>query len=146
MASKQRELLKAQALRDFEKADEIDSQLTDDERGVYYLQAMALFAGALGHRLGEEPTRDDIDKFVNEMRYDYRNADPGVNFLALEAMIRAIYGEEHLADDLSAKEQYLVQVPTIVKIVAQSEEMRSRLDDYLTDAETLAAEWAREES
>jgi hypothetical protein len=144
VASKQREFLKAQALRDFDAADELDAQLTDAERGEYYLLALALFAGALGHRLGENPTREEIDKFVAEMRYDYRNAEPKVNFVALEAMIRGVYGEDHLIDDLPAQDQYLVQIPTIIKIVAQSEEMRASLDDYLTDAEALASQWQSE--
>lgn len=142
MASKQLEFLKAQALRDFDRADALDAQLTDAERGDYFLLSMALFAGALGHRLGDDPPRSDVDKFVNEMRHDYRDAEPKVNFLALEAMIRAVYGEDHLIDDLPAEDQYLVQVPTIVKIVAQSSEMRERLDEYLADAEVLAAQWA----
>jgi hypothetical protein len=103
--------------------------------------AMALFAGALEVRLGESPERSDIDALVAEMRYDYRNASPPMNFLAVEALIRAIYGEEDLADNISAEDQYRVQISVIVKIVAQSEQMRARLDDYLADAETLATQW-----
>ncbi len=105
---------------------------------------MALFAGALGDRLGEDPAREEIEEFVAEMRHDYRNAEPKVGFLALEAMVRAVYGEDHLIDDLSPKDEYLVQVPTIVKIVAQSAKMKAQLDDYLADAEVLAAEWQSE--
>jgi hypothetical protein len=144
MAGKERELLKAQALRDTATADRLNEQLTDEERAHYFLMAMALFAGALEVRLGETPSREQIDAFVNEMRYDYRNASPKMNFLVVEAMIRALYGEEDLIDEVPAAEQYRVQIPTIVKIVAQSEEMRSRLDDYIKDAEALAVQWESE--
>ena len=74
MASKQREFLKAQALRDFDKADELDAQLTDAERGEYYLLSLALFAGALGHRLGDDPTREEID---TSARRETRQATTG---------------------------------------------------------------------
>jgi hypothetical protein len=144
MAGKERELLKAQALRDTATADRLNEQLTDEEREHYFLMTMALFAGALEVRLGETPSREQIDAFVNEMRYDYRNASPKMNFLVVEAMIRALYGEEDLIDEVPAAEQYRVQIPTIVKIVAQSEEMRARLDDYLCDAESLAVQWQSE--
>ena len=142
--SKPKEFLKAQSLRDWDTADALDAQLNEDERREYHLLAMALFAGAVGDRLGDDPSRDEIDRFVNEMRHDYRNADPKVNFLALEAMIRGLYGEDHLIDDLPVKEQHLVLVPTIIKVVAQSDHMQQRLDDFLTDAETLAAHWQSE--
>jgi hypothetical protein len=144
MAGKARELLKAQALRDTKTADQINEQLTDGERGYYHLMTMALFAGALESRLGDAPSREEIDKFVSEMRYDYRNASPKMNFLAVEALIRAIYGEEELVDDISAADQYRVQIAAIVKVVAQSDDMKRRLDDYLSDAETLAAQWQSE--
>lgn len=141
MAGKARELLKAQALRDTKAADLINEQLTDEERGYYHLMTMALFAGTLESRLGESPSRDEIEKFVSEMRYDYRNASPKMNFLAVEALVRALYGEEELIDDISAADQYRVQIAAIVKVVAQSDDLKQRLDDYLTDAETLATQW-----
>lgn len=144
MAGKERELLKAQALRDTKTADEINEQLTEDERENYFTMALALFAGAMGHRLGDSPSREEIDSFVNEMRHDYRDADPKLNFLALEALVRALYGEDHLIDDISAEDQYRAQLPAIVKVVHQSPEMQARLDDYLTDAETLATQWQSE--
>lgn len=141
MVSKDREMLKAQALGDVQAADAIDGQLSDDERERYYVLTLALFVGAVGHRLGDGPTREAIDAFVNEMRYDYRNAEPKVNFLVVEALVRAVFGEDQLIDDISPKDQYLAQLPAIRKIVAQSEHMKARLDDYLTEAEALAAEW-----
>lgn len=145
MAGKARELLRAQALRETETAERLNGDLTEAEREHYHLMAMALFAGALEQRLGEQPTRAEIDAFVNEMRHDYRNASPAMNFLAVEGMIRALYGEEALADDIPASDQYRAQITTIVKVVAQSHQMRAKLEDYLSDAEALATQWQREE-
>ncbi|MDN3241839.1 hypothetical protein [Glycomyces tritici] len=79
---------------------------------------------------------------MNEMRYDYRNATPKMNFLAVEALIRALYGEEELADDIAAADQYRVQISTIVKIVTQSAPMQAQLDIYLAEAEALATQWS----
>ena len=66
-----------------------------------------------------------------------------MNILAVEELIRALYGEEDLVAHIPAAGQYRDQGSAIVKVVAQSDQMRARLDDYLTDAETLAAEWKR---
>jgi len=86
-----------------------------------------------------------INAFVDEARHDYRNAEPELNVLILEAMIRAIYGEEHLVDHVPSDDQLMVQAPAIRKIVLQSQEMQDRLDDYLADAETLAKAWSEED-
>ena len=102
---------------------------------------MALFAGMVGHELGDEPTREDITRFVEEMRLEYRDADPRVNFFAVEGMIRALYGEDHLIDDIPAKDRYLAQMPVIYKVAGQSAEVRERIEDFLTDAEGLADYW-----
>lgn len=133
--------MKAQALRDTKTAERINTELTDEEREHHFLMTMALFAGALEVRLGETPAREQINEFVNEMRYDYRDAELKMNFLAVEALIRALYGEEELADDISAADQYRVQVSTIVKVVAQSAQMQTQLDVYPSEAETLAVQW-----
>lgn len=144
MTDKSTALLKAQALGDADAADELNTGLSEDEREHYYLLTLALFAGAIGHRLGEKPSHDTIVAFVNEVRHDFRNADPKVNPLVVEALIRAVFGEDHLLDGISAQDQYLAQLPVIRKIVAQSPEMTNRIDEYLKDAETLQAAWSAE--
>lgn len=142
---KGRELLKAQAMGDVVAANRLNSGLSEDEREHYYLLALALFAGLIGHHFGDEPTHDEIRGFVNETRHDYRDADPAVDGLVMEALIRAVFGEDHLLDNIAAEEQYLAQLPVIRKIAAQSEVVQQRLDDFLTDAQNLARQWSEGE-
>ena len=81
---------------------------------------------------------------MNEIRHGYREMAPPHNHLALEGVIRALCGEEHLIDEISAEGQFRVQLPAIVRIVHQSYEVQERLDGYLSDAEILAAQWQGE--
>lgn len=141
MTATAREALRAQALNDHAKADDAFGQLTPDETERYYLLAMALFMGAIGHRLGESPTREAIDRVIAEMRYDFRNVKDQVNFLHVEALIRGLYGEEHLLDDISTQDQYRAAMPVIYKVIGQSEEFKAQLDNYLNDAERVVKLW-----
>lgn len=138
------ELLKALALGEVTGADHASDNFDEAERERYYVLTLALFAGAVGHRLGGEPERSDVDAFVHELNLDYEDDDSQVNFLAVEAVVRAVFGEDHLIDDLSSRDQYLAQLPAIRKVVAQSDDLRDRLDDYLAEADSLASEWAGE--
>jgi len=143
MASKQRELLKAQALRDKGKAEQFSEDLTPEGRREYYLLSMALFAGTVSTRLGDEPSRDDIDTILKELRYDFRDSEGKVNFLHIEGAIRALYGEEDLLDSIAKADQTKAFMAVIMKIVHQNDDVRNRLDDYLTEAEKLVEVWKR---
>jgi hypothetical protein len=136
-----REVVKAAALGDMDRAAQLDDQIPeqDSERFTTFLTAM--FCGALEHRFGGDPSPDAVRRFVQEACDDFRDAQPPIKPLVLEGVIRGMLGEEHLLDEISAEDQLLYQIPVIRKIVHQSAEMKARIDDYLTDAETLAAKW-----
>ncbi|HEU5128814.1 MAG TPA: hypothetical protein VFU12_12570 [Glycomyces sp.] len=104
----------------------------------------AMFCGAIEHRFTADQSHAAIKRFVDEMRYDYRNVQPPVQALVAEGLIRAVFGEDHLLDEISGQDQLRYQLLALRKIVDQSAEMRDRLEDYLTDAETLAAQWQSE--
>ncbi|WP_155829780.1 hypothetical protein [Glycomyces tenuis] len=135
-----REVMRAAVSGDAKRAGELDDQITDADRNAYNIYVTALFCGALEHRFATDQSQAAIKRFVDEMRYDYRNAQPPIQALVVEGLIRAVFGEDHLLDEISGEDQLRYQLLALRKIVDQSPEMKSRLDDYLSDAETLAAE------
>jgi hypothetical protein len=147
MASKQlfRDTVKAMALGEGAKARELNEQIPEADGEAYAIFVAAMFAGAVGHRFADDQSQQAIKQFVDEMRHDYRHATPRFKPLVMEGVLRVLFGEEHLLDDISPEDQLRSQFMAIRKIVDQSEHMKQRLDEYLTDAEILAAHWQNEE-
>lgn len=87
---------------------------------------------------------ETIRKFVGKVGYAYRNANPPFKPLAMEALIRVLLGEEELLDEVSAEDQCNLEIMAIRMIVDQFPEVNVQLDAYLSDAETLAAQWQDE--
>ncbi len=75
------------------------------------------------------------------MRYDFRKVREQVNLLHVEAIIRGLYGEDHLLEDIASEDQYQAAMPVIYKVIGQSEEFRAQLDQYLADAERMVRIW-----
>lgn len=141
-----REHSRAMALGQGARARELQAQVKDEDREDHYDFVTALFTIAIVHRLGEEPSIDAIKRFVDEMSSDYRKAVPPLDSSALEGLIRALYGEGHLLDDVSAEVQLEYQYLSIRKIVDQSAELVSNLDGLLKDASKLCEIWSQEDA
>ncbi|MFD0556994.1 hypothetical protein FB566_2246 [Stackebrandtia endophytica] len=139
-----RQIVGAMAVGEGSKASVLIDQIPDEQEPDFHTYVTAFFSTAVVQRFGESPGPDVLRTFVDEMRYDYRNAEPPLKPMSMEALLRAFYGEEHLLDEITPEEQLRCEFLAIRKIVHQSEEMRLRLDAYLADAETLAKEWAAE--
>ncbi|HZE40533.1 MAG TPA: hypothetical protein VE172_17160 [Stackebrandtia sp.] len=139
-----RGVVKAVALGDGPKVRELNQQIADADREAYAVYVAAMFAGAAGHRFEHDQSHAAITKFVNEMRDDFRRADPPFKPLVMEGLLRVLFGEDHLLDEIAPADQLRHQFLAIRKIVDQSESMQANLDQYLTDAETLAAQWLSE--
>jgi hypothetical protein len=140
-----RETMRATALGNSEEAARLYSQIPKSEIDRYNAFVIAFFAGALGVRFKDDHSAAAITRFAEEMRYDYREADPPVKQLVIEGLIRGMLGEEQMFEEISAADQYRTQLLAIRKIVGQSPEMQARLDDYLADAEVLARQWESED-
>ena len=140
-----RQVVKAMALGDGDRAQVLNREISPDDRESFHTYVTAMFAGAAAHRFEHDQSREAIDQFVNEMRHDYRKADPAFKPLVMEGLLRALFGEEHLIDEISPEDQLRTQFLAIRKIVDQSDHMRERLDDYLTDAQALAEHWSNED-
>jgi hypothetical protein len=139
-----RELIRAIALGDGTKMKELNNQLSDTDRDDYVVRVAAMFAGVTAKVFEHDQSPEAIREFVDKMGFAYRNAQPPFKPLAMEALFRALLGEEHLLDEVSASDQLDLEILAIRMIVDQSPEVSARLDDYLSDAETLAAQWQSE--
>ncbi|HIV59484.1 MAG TPA: hypothetical protein H9902_16170 [Candidatus Stackebrandtia faecavium] len=113
--------------------------------GAQQLRTLTEDAIALLNRFEEDSSPEAIRKFANAMAANYANAQPPLKPFVIEGVIRAFAGEEHILDEISAEDQRDSQFPIIREIVAGSGELQARIDDVLTDAETLAREWEAEE-
>lgn len=139
-----RQAIRAAVLGDSAEANRLHDQIPREDMNAYNAFIVAVFAGALEVRFKDDQSLDAIRRFADEMRYDYRSAEPPVQQLVVEGLIRGMLGEEHLFDGITAEEQMRTQLMAIRKIVGQSPEMRERIDDYLADAEALAKGMADE--
>ncbi|MGH8792946.1 MAG: hypothetical protein ACRDXX_09900 [Stackebrandtia sp.] len=139
-----RELVKAIAVGNTEKANALNDRIPDDEREDFHTFVTAFFSLMLEQRFKDDSSREAILAFVDEMRYDYRNTEPPIKPLAVEGLIRASCGEEHFFDEISPTDTLRSEFLVIGKIAAQSPIVIPRIEDFLTDAETLAAQWASE--
>ncbi|MFC3492947.1 hypothetical protein [Glycomyces rhizosphaerae] len=136
-----RDLVRAIALGDGAKMKELNNQLPDADRDDYVVRVAAMFAGVTGHVFEHDQSPTAVREFVGKMSFAYRNAKPPFKPLAMEALFRALLGEEHLLDEVSAADQFDLEILAIRMIVDQFPAVEAQLESYLTDAETLAAQW-----
>ncbi|HIV58544.1 MAG TPA: hypothetical protein H9902_11390 [Candidatus Stackebrandtia faecavium] len=121
-------------------AAELTRKIKDEDSQAYFGYVTTLFAAGVDHWFTGERDAAAARSFVNDMRQEF---DEGVvNFLVVEGLIRALFGEDELLDDISAQEQMDASLAVIRKIFDQSQEIRDRLDDYLSDAAVMADELA----
>ena len=138
-----RDLLRAAALGDFDTAATLDERIPDADRDAFTLHVTALFAAAVAHQFNTDRSHPAILAFVNAMRDEYRDAEPPLKPLALEGLIRAVLGEEHLMDEISPAVQLRYSLLVIHAVATDSESMRAELDGYLDAAARVAADWIR---
>ena len=141
-----RSFVKALALGDEQEADTANAAIPDSERDDLHLFITAFFSIMLECRFGETVSRDAIAEFVNEMRYDYRNAKTAINPLAIEGVIRGTLGEEHLFDGISPEDTLRAELLVIGKVASQASDVIPRIDDYLNEAAGLVAAWEAEDA
>jgi hypothetical protein len=109
----QRENLAALLKGDIEKAAELRAHLVKPEArelAAEYLRAAT--AVALEYRfgpgagMGAGPVDyDELTAFMGEVRTAALDAEPPPDFLAVEAIVRALYGEPHLLEPLGSEQR-----------------------------------------
>lgn len=136
-----REMVKAIAVGDSSRAQELNRSMPNDERGDFYNLLAAFFALMLEQRFADDASHEAIRTFVEEIRYDYRDADPPIKPLIFEGALRAACGEEHLLTDISQKDLDFVQHLVIRKVALQSDQVIPKINAFLDEAQQLVAEW-----
>lgn len=142
MKATHKDYVRALATGDTARIRELDDQIPETEWEDFHTYVSAFFSLMLELRFKDGASREAITAFVDEARYDYRNVEPPIKPLMLEAAVRAAAGEEHLLDDVPTAELVRAQYLVIGKIARQSDDVQQRLEQYLGEAENLAAEWA----
>lgn len=142
--AKQREQLKAFATGDIDRAQELNNSLSDQDRGDYHKLLGALFAVLLDNHFQGNTSPQAIAEFVNRIRRDYESANMPFNSWAVEGVLRATAGEEHLFDQLSSEDILTTQTLVVGRLAIYNPGVSSNIDQFLDDAEELVAEWERE--
>lgn len=98
------------------------------------------FAVAVEARFDIPPSREDIAALVSRIRERYVEAD-GLPPMLGEALVRAAFGEEHLAEELSSEEytrgQLLMTYGIVHDLSLEGEAFESFLDDAAQAAEDI---------
>lgn len=136
---------RAMALGDGDTARTLNQDIESNDRDRHYVFVAAFFGGAITHRLGEDLDRNAVSAFAQELQQDFRDANPPLKPTVIEGCIRAIYGEDHLLDDLDIDDQIISMWAAIRKVVDQSPQMQIQLDAYLSDAIKLTSIWLESE-
>ena len=78
---------------------------------------------------------------MTSIRDDFRQADPPLKSMDAEGAIRAIYGDDHFLDEMSAEQQMVAMTAVIRKIVDQTPIIKDNFEAFLNEAEKLAEQW-----
>jgi hypothetical protein len=137
-----RTVLHGVAFGQLEPAQQINDELDEAAHGRLFELSTALMAVCLEHRFRTDASHHAIRVFVHEMRLSYQNAEPTIQPLMIEAIIRAFAGEEHLIDEVPFSAQLASQYPIIRQIFAEDPEFLAEFEDALDQAERMVQHWA----
>lgn len=119
---------------------EIDSSLIESvgvrASGVALTGA---FAVAVESRFQESPSREEIAALVSRIRDQHIDPE-GLPPMLGEALVRAAFGEEHLAEELSSEEWTRGQLLMTYGIVRDLGLENDAFEDFLTEASEAARE------
>jgi hypothetical protein len=136
-----RQTLRAAALGHADESNRLYDQIPEADRERYNVFIVAFFAICLEDRFKADQSLAAIKQFAEEMRYDYRNAEPPLKQLVIEGLIRGMMGDEEVLKEITPAEQYRTQMLAIRKIVGQSAAMQTDMTPFLNEAEALAGQW-----
>lgn len=140
-----RSYVTAIALREHRRAGDLRQQFGKHDHKTAYYYVMATCMVALEHRFGDIEETDldhaELVRFLTELRTDFRHAEPPLDFLAIEALIRSIYGEDYLLEYLTGTEQDLCARILLFCQVDKTPRLREGLDDAITKAQKIIAIW-----
>lgn len=138
-----RDLARALALGQGSDADRLNARMSTDDRRAEFVYVTALFMETVTRYFGEDLGAEDLQKFLAEMRHAYRKADPPLKFLQVEGVIRAMYSEESLLEEMSSEDQ-AIAMWAVMRMIFHEERMAGELESLLLTAESTANQWISE--
>ncbi|RIV40352.1 hypothetical protein [Micromonospora radicis] len=133
------DLIRALARADWDAADAVAAGIRQHGLPGSLRVVEAAFAIAVHRHLGANATPTDIAAFVSSARAHYHKDDTPPA-LAMEGVIRAAVGEPELVDDIPAETVLGVEIFVLGQILLESNLTPAELDEFVTEAEQLAAE------
>ncbi|MCH7231837.1 hypothetical protein L0U85_13380 [Glycomyces sp. L485] len=136
--------IKALALGERDTADELRKRFSESDHRLSVLYMYGVTCVVLRYRFGEEEDGLDfteLQRFIAEMRHDYRNAEPPLEYLNIEAVIRAPYGEEYLLDEMNWREKYFSFYRVLRQLVERRPDIKEDLDQIITRTQKLIEHW-----
>lgn len=127
------------------RANELARPLMLDQPENYSLYVTAVFVAFVDQEFKDDHSLAAIRTFAGRMEQDFAAAQPPVSAQKIEYLVRAVFDEEELADEVSAREQVVNQNAVIRKLGNESPVIRGSLNAFLDDAGKLANAWVAED-
>lgn len=134
------------AVGDSAQSDELIRAIRDGLDHEFHTYITALFSLLTAKYFENDSSPEALRRYVLELRHDFRTAEPPFKALAMEGLLRAFFGEDHLMSEIDASDQPECELMSIRKMVFDSPMISAALDRYLSDAETVAREWETEDA
>ena len=95
-----------------------------------------------GAGLGGSPVdRDDLAAFMTEVREAGRGSVPVIDYLAIEAVVRSLYGEPHLFEPLDAQQRSQALYAALRHQVTRHQWIGANPDHTIERAKQLMTTW-----
>ncbi|GIJ21273.1 hypothetical protein [Micromonospora lutea] len=133
------DLIRALARADWDAADTVAAEI-----GQHGLRGSlgvigAAFAVAVHRHFGTDATPTDVAAFVASARAEYEQGDT-LSALDVEGVIRAALGEPELVDNIPAETVLGAEIFVLGQILLEANMSAAELDEFVAEAEDLAAE------
>jgi len=135
----QKNWLRAYITGDMATVDALEARMPDAESGEFFTFLVAFASLMIGVRFEDDKSPEAVQKFVDELRYDFRNAEPPIKPLMVEGVVRATLGEEHLFEEIPQDEVAGANFLVITKVANESPKVGDNLESYIARAEQLAS-------
>lgn len=145
----QREHLAALLAGDLDRAAKLREHLVKPEArevAVEYLRAATAvcleYRFGPGAGLGAGPVdHDELTAFMGELRAAGRGSEPPPDYLAVEAVVRALYGEPHLLEALSSEQRSQASFTALCHQLARYKWIGRHPETTIDRAKYLAMLW-----
>lgn len=126
-------------------AGALSKPLLEEDPTRFSVFVSAVFIGMVERRFRDDHSHEAISSFMKDLRHSFRNANPAIKPLATEALIKAVWDEDHPIDEIDTKDQHIAELTVVRQIVHELDDVRANLDSYLHDADVIVQSWLEEQ-